>query len=934
MEASIATRVRIMTVWSSHALSEHVLTIDEAVHLLTPLIGKDERSHSIAEQCVRTWWASAAAKATSAPDVAATAMQMSQDWADYVDEVSWFEKWRSRFQRVTPLILVSLVAAAGLFATLDNYQTLRRLLALSNWTLTPIAAISLGLALAALPQVRSLFTRALAMLRQLAQPMRAKPFDVGVARAEPAPTGLIDQADLNAWSAWSSEITPRLDAVATALRTAQSGGHFTPRYQTKRHAPAYLVVAERLSSTDHFPERIRRWFDALRQRGVSVDFLEGDPSNATSVQRIARDITRLAQDSTRLLIAGSEEAFIHPASRALTHFGAMIAAARPQAIFLANPAPPPRRRQVLRQALHAESAPATPQGLARYWRSGDLSGSRSDRFLHDERWMSAQPPSAKDWTSLYGALVRHLQYSGFRWLCAIAIYPVTDPALTRRLGRHIHQGDRRAFERDFARLSELPWLRHGYMPEWLRSNLVALLPPDEKAMRARQLRAALTGAGRDDALQTTRVAVPSDGGGRIDQIVAVLLRDHPKQRNDFAISDDLADAIVDQAPSETAFSTPSRRPNRQAVEPYERSSGASHRRHVIYFDQESELNSSSMSNIAILAHSVASTASSDTASIEQFCAYQSSQARSTVRGAICNAYADLAFQYDVGDEIFIFGAGRGAYCANELARMINACGILSRRHLSKLSDAYALYQAAAKAQSEDMTRTLAQFRLLYGKTPRNADGTRRSSSAIPKIQYLGLFDATLPNSFTARRRGFVLPDNVLAARHAVAIDETRVIYPPALWSDLERANEARGAKAKDGRAPLQQRWFVGAHEDVAGGVGSPLSSMALAWIADGATEAGLQFDRSSEERSPLLEVLDQAGRQGVHGPITRRSLPAMLAPEQWSLRPRMIWSEPTPPQMSDAQYLLHPSVLERTARSKRVSPALRPFRSVLRRKDP
>ena len=89
--------------------------------------------------------------------------------------------------------------------------------------------------------------------------------------------------------------------------------------------------------------------------------------------------------------------------------------------------------------------------------------------------------------------------------------------------------------------------------------------------------------------------------------------------------------------------------------------------------------------------------------------------------------------------------------------------------------------------------------------------------------------------------------NVQSARHAVAIDEQRLGFPPTLWEHIDNSNTAAQARAgaDPNRLYYEQRWFVGSHGDVGGGNNSPLSAAPLKWIAEGAAACGLQILRQT-----------------------------------------------------------------------------------------
>ena len=223
---------------------------------------------------------------------------------------------------------------------------------------------------------------------------------------------------------------------------------------------------------------------------------------------------------------------------------------------------------------------------------------------------------------------------------------------------------------------------------------------------------------------------------------------------------------------------------------------------------------------------------------------------------ILDTYLRLAFNYEAGDEIYIFGFSRGAYAARRLSGLINTAGIVSRRFVDMARPGIRLYYRkpkddASDVEKQDFEREAAAFRRDYGKGDRNEDGTHRATDEAPRVKYLGVFDTVeqrglsevwasmTPWKEKKGRFGFsnlrVAP-NVDNARHAVAIDESRIGFPCALWEGLEEDN------ARLGRRAYAQRWFVGSHGDVGGGGNDILSAGPLKWIAEGARDAG---DRKS-----------------------------------------------------------------------------------------
>ena len=230
--------------------------------------------------------------------------------------------------------------------------------------------------------------------------------------------------------------------------------------------------------------------------------------------------------------------------------------------------------------------------------------------------------------------------------------------------------------------------------------------------------------------------------------------------------------------------------------------------------------------------------------------------------SVAAAYRFLVFTWAPGDEIQLFGFSRGAYTARSLAGLIRNVGILPRRAAAHIQAAIALYQARRPEGHPNGPEALA-FR-------------ERLGAAETDIAYLGVWDTVwalgVPGHLRLAglvNRGLTFHDltlsgRVRAARHAVAVDERRRHFPPALWDNLDALNALRGA----GR-PYRQEWFPGDHGSVGGGGPvTALSHGALSWIADGAMGAGLALcARSLAEwqagADPLGPLTAQRGRPGL-----------------------------------------------------------------------
>jgi uncharacterized protein (DUF2235 family) len=202
---------------------------------------------------------------------------------------------------------------------------------------------------------------------------------------------------------------------------------------------------------------------------------------------------------------------------------------------------------------------------------------------------------------------------------------------------------------------------------------------------------------------------------------------------------------------------------------------------------------------------------------------------------IYDAYRFLVLNYEPGDELYFFGFSRGAYTARSLAGMVRKCGILDRTRAHSYRDAIALYMDEHHPNHEVAKRFRERCCVMRG-------------DRIP-IRMIGVWDTVGARGIPIRglrwltRRKYRFHDVLLSstverAYHALAIDERRAPFLPALWA----------APAEPGQV-IEQVWFCGVHSDIGGGYAKGewgLSDLALAWMRDKAAEAGLAIDAHAD----------------------------------------------------------------------------------------
>ena len=211
-------------------------------------------------------------------------------------------------------------------------------------------------------------------------------------------------------------------------------------------------------------------------------------------------------------------------------------------------------------------------------------------------------------------------------------------------------------------------------------------------------------------------------------------------------------------------------------------------------------------------------------------------------------YAWLMQNYEVGDEIFIFGFSRGAFTARSLAGVIARCGLLKPGAPLSFKDVYERYRRGAKAipiydlkygrekpqTSED---EIIKEQTYYGPSFIKMVGVWDTvgSLGLPFGNFPGVSRSTLHFHYTRLSR------TVEHSYQALALDEYRKPSRPEVWMNFFPEKDDPEKLRKDKRF-VEQRWFAGAHSDVGGGYPDDrLRQRPLAWMQQKATNCGLAF---------------------------------------------------------------------------------------------
>lgn len=198
---------------------------------------------------------------------------------------------------------------------------------------------------------------------------------------------------------------------------------------------------------------------------------------------------------------------------------------------------------------------------------------------------------------------------------------------------------------------------------------------------------------------------------------------------------------------------------------------------------------------------------------------------------IQDAYKFIMWNYEKGDQLFLFGFSRGAYTVRSLAGFIRNCGVMEARYLHLVNEAYHLYRSRTALTHPD-SDLMKAYRKNYSV-----------EDEVP-IHFVGIWDTVgalgIPlSSFNWFNKKYHFHDVKLSttikhAYHALAVDEKRKIFEPALW-EVKEGNSGQ---------ICEQVWFPGVHSNVGGGYeDAGLSDIALKWMAEKAANKGLEFKK-------------------------------------------------------------------------------------------
>ncbi len=199
-----------------------------------------------------------------------------------------------------------------------------------------------------------------------------------------------------------------------------------------------------------------------------------------------------------------------------------------------------------------------------------------------------------------------------------------------------------------------------------------------------------------------------------------------------------------------------------------------------------------------------------------------------IQANIRDLYRFIVYNYEPGDELYLFGFSRGAFTVRTLAGFLKLVGLVGKDDDYYVPDLYTCYESSKGPGTPEWTAAF------HNVNPRHP---------CPPIRFIGVWDTVgalgapgflgqLLNRGKYQYHDVGLNEFIENAFHALALDERRVPFTPNIWS-----------RPPGWAGRLEQAWFAGVHSNVGGGY-SPdgLANEALHWIVEKAESLGLEFD--------------------------------------------------------------------------------------------
>jgi hypothetical protein len=297
--------------------------------------------------------------------------------------------------------------------------------------------------------------------------------------------------------------TDYLDLKATIKDTIKAGGWFTPVTGIAKTIPEYLVLIDRTTFKDHHSHLIDALVNQLIAQGIFIAryYFDSDPRHCypENDELPPLLLTELADHypAHRLLIFSDGKGLIEPMTSDIVPWIEQFSVWT-QKTFFTLEQPEQGGYQALLEKANFLVMPANENGLtilaeqikAERWQPAYSKKATAHLsvfpfYFNDlsQWWLERHAPARAQMTELLKQVHDFLGEDAYYWFSACAVYPELRWHLTLYLGHNLKasDGNQLLTNDNLAKLARLPWFRYGYMPNWLRQQLIKDLPLEQES---------------------------------------------------------------------------------------------------------------------------------------------------------------------------------------------------------------------------------------------------------------------------------------------------------------------------------------------------------------------------------------------------------------------------------------------------------------------
>ncbi|MFM8661777.1 MAG: SUMF1/EgtB/PvdO family nonheme iron enzyme [Cyanobium sp.] len=335
-----------------------------------------------------------------------------------------------------------------------------------------------------------------------------------------------------------------MDGSGTVEASLRLGGWLSPCYGQRRQRLSYLFLLDQASLADQQTRQLRAWLEGLRQEGVLADwacfqqaplYCQG-PAGYGPLRSLS-ELAAQHPDALAVVVADVDR-FFSPADGTLQPWLQQLEAWPRHAVLTPRSS---GRWGPLEHELgrHLPVLPASPEGLlglGQWLAAGAASGPAQPVQLVEPpdppllwgsaaQWLDRTPATPTVVRELLSQLKLFLGPDGFHWLAACAVFPELHWAITAHLGQQLVNPEGQPLKNGcpFLRMTQLPWLRHGYMPNWLRLSLIQALESQQQASVREALAALVLAAVEGAEVGSAELRVATTDARQFPRLLPPLL---------------------------------------------------------------------------------------------------------------------------------------------------------------------------------------------------------------------------------------------------------------------------------------------------------------------------------------------------------------------------------------------------------------------------